>query len=71
MNKDERISLNIKKYRDKLGISELDMATEMGLPFTFYRLFELTASKFDVAMLSKAAGILGCSIEELEDSNEE
>ncbi|MGV8082091.1 MAG: helix-turn-helix domain-containing protein [Coriobacteriia bacterium] len=70
MTTDEVISAKIRKYRDEKGISELDMANGIGLPFTFYRVFESTPSKFNADLLSKAAGIFGCSVEDLTGAEE-
>ncbi|MCI8468598.1 MAG: helix-turn-helix transcriptional regulator [Eggerthellaceae bacterium] len=62
---DEYISAKIKEYREAHQISEMDMAQAIGTPFTFYRVFETTPSKFDHGMLEKAAEKLGVTVSEL------
>ncbi len=62
---DEYISAKIKEFREAHQVSEMDMATAIGTPFTFYRVFEETPSKFDPSMLEKAAARLGVSVSEL------
>lgn len=65
MANDAYISAKIKELREAKGVSEMDMAKGIGTPFTFYRVFEDTPSKFDAAMLEKAAVTLGVELSEL------
>ncbi len=69
MANDEYISKKIKEYREAKGVSEMDMAAGIGTPFTFYRVFETTPSKFDASMLEKAANVLGVSLSDLTGEN--
>lgn len=62
---DEYISAKIRELREAHQISEMDMAQAIGTPFTFYRVFETSPSKFDQAMLEKAAARLGVAVSEL------
>lgn len=65
MANDAYTSAKIDEIRAEKGISEMDMATGIGTPLTLYRVFVKTPSKFDAAMLEKAAGVLGVSVAEL------
>lgn len=65
MANDQYISAKIQELREAKGISEMEMAQGIGTPFTFYRVFETTPSKFDSAMLEKAAKTLGVPLSEL------
>ena len=63
---DATIYARILEYREKLGISESDMAAAVGLPFTMYRVFEQTPSKFtNGGYIEKCADKLGITPEEL------
>lgn len=63
---DEVIYQRILDYREKMGIDEMSMAEAVGLPFTMYRVFEQTPSKFlNGGYIEKAAEKLGLTPEEL------
>lgn len=69
MANDEYISQRIRELREEKGLSEMDMAQGIGLPFTFYRVFEETPSKFDEGKLAKAAETLGVEVADLTGDN--
>lgn len=63
---DAKINERILDLRKKLDISESDMAAAVGLPFTMYRIFEQTPSKFtNGGYIEKCAEKLGITPEEL------
>jgi len=61
-----KIGENIKKYRNKLGLSQEDFAKKSGVKYTTLTKIESNViKKPSVIIMSKLAKVLGVSIEDL------
>jgi transcriptional regulator with XRE-family HTH domain len=61
-----KIGENVKKYRNKLGLSQEDFAKKTGVKYTTLTKIESNViKKPSVIIMSKLAKVLGVSIEDL------
>lgn len=61
-----KIGENIKKYRNKIGLSQEDFAKKSGVKYTTLTKIESNViKKPSVIIMSKLAKVLGVSIEDL------
>jgi transcriptional regulator with XRE-family HTH domain len=61
-----KIGENVKKYRNKLGLSQEDLAKKTGVKYTTLTKIESNViKKPSVIIMSKLAKVLGVSIEDL------
>jgi transcriptional regulator with XRE-family HTH domain len=61
-----KIGENVKKYRNKLGLSQEDFAKKSGVKYTTLTKIESSViKKPSVIIVSKLAKVLGVSIEDL------
>lgn len=61
-----KIGENVKKYRNKLGLSQEDFAKKSGVKYTTLTKIESNViKKPSVIIMSKLAKVLGVSIEDL------
>ena len=66
MTTEIKIGENIKKYRNKLGLSQEDFAKKSGVKYTTLTKIESNViKKPSVIIMSKLAKVLGVSIEDL------
>ncbi len=56
---------NIKKFRKKSGLSQEELANELGVTFQAVSKWETAKSAPDIAFLPTMADIFGCYIDEL------
>lgn len=56
---------NLKKYRDRLGITAKDFAAQIGIPYTTYTAYENQGREPKYDTLCKIAAALNVSIDEL------
>ena len=66
MTMEIKIGENIKRYRNKLGLSQEDFAKKSGVKYTTLTKIESNViKKPSVIIMSKLAKVLGVSIEDL------
>lgn len=60
-----QLAANIQKYRKKCGLTQEELANELGVTFQAISKWENTKSAPDILLLPQMADIFGCHIDEL------
>ena len=58
-------SLSFKSAREKSGLTQRDLATELGVDQSTVSLWEIGKTQPRAKLLPRLAGILGCTVDEL------
>ena len=59
------LSVNILKFRKKKGLSQADLAKQLGVTFQAVSKWETARSAPDISLLPKMADIFGCTLDEI------